>query len=595
MTDADSTLHQRLSRARSPIAKFEAYMQACRDVQWTNPDQALPFAKQARTVAKSMRDAAKELHAVRMIGICYYASHEYEAAFKHFSFALQRYRKLRDTSGVARALQNVGLALRGLGRNEEALACYRESEQLLRALKDDEILAKVLNNIGSVCTVLNHLAPALEAYVECLMIAEGRGDTAVFAQLMGNIAGVYVAVGDAEIALDWSKRALEEHRRNGDKVGIALTLSTMSRVLQATADHPAALSVATESLAVMTELGDTLGIARSTLALSELYLERRQFSRAAAFAEDALEIFTSHHEVDRRLRCLVILANIARQRSRTDEARDMIADARKVARRTDNHPLHADVELVAAEVELQAGNAKGAIQHLQRALRITKQHALYGAQARIARLMASIVASGGDFKQALAFERLGSSAQSTYDDQLRARHGQALQLRLDMERAQRAWEVARHEGERLQFQLDTQSRELNTSALAIAQKNELLSSIVDEIRAAIDAPAQSRGTMLRSLTSRIEHHRRSNDEWKAFSEQLKDVHDDFHKALVDRCPTLTPTEHQLASLLRLHLSSKEIAEILNVNAGTVEIYRSRLRKKLSIPSSTSLTVFFQSL
>lgn len=595
MTDADSTLHQRLSRARSPIAKFVAYMQACRDVQWTNPEQALPFAKQARTVAKSMRDAAKELHAVRMIGICYYASHDYEAAYEHFSFALQRYRKLRDTSGVARALQNVGLALRGLGKNEEALLCYRESEQLLRSLKDEEILAKVLNNIGSVCTILNHLAPALEAYVECLMIAERRGDTAVFAQLMGNIAGVYVAVGDSEIALDWSRRALEEHRRNGDKVGVALTLSTMSRVLQATADHTTALAVATESLSVMTQLGDTLGIARSTLALSELYLELRQFAKAAAFAEEALEIFVAHHDLDRRLRCLVILANIARHRSRTDEARRLIAEARRVARLTDNHPLHADVELVAAELELQSGSGSRAVRHLTRALRITDQHRLFGAKARTARMLAAIAENAGDFAKALAFERTASDAQRTDDDQLKARHGQAVQLRLDMERAQRAWESARHEGEKMQFQLETQARELNTSALAIAQKNELLSSIIEDLRAAIEAPSQSRGNMLRSLASRIEQHRLSNEEWKAFSEQLKDVHDDFRKALVDRCSSLTPTEHQLASLLRLNLSSKEIAEILNVTAGTVEIYRSRLRKKLTIPSSVSLTVYFQSL
>jgi len=76
---------------------------------------------------------------------------------------------------------------------------------------------------------------------------------------------------------------------------------------------------------------------------------------------------------------------------------------------------------------------------------------------------------------------------------------------------------------------------------------------------------------------------------------LHDVHDAFFRELTTLCPTLTPSELKTASLLKLNLSSKEIADILTVSVASVEIYRHRLRRKLQIPHGTGLTAFFQQI
>lgn len=58
---------------------------------------------------------------------------------------------------------------------------------------------------------------------------------------------------------------------------------------------------------------------------------------------------------------------------------------------------------------------------------------------------------------------------------------------------------------------------------------------------------------------------------------------------------LTKTEKKLAALLKLQLSSKEISSILNVSESSIEIYRSRLRKKLNIEQNISLTDYFNNI
>jgi DNA-binding CsgD family transcriptional regulator len=58
---------------------------------------------------------------------------------------------------------------------------------------------------------------------------------------------------------------------------------------------------------------------------------------------------------------------------------------------------------------------------------------------------------------------------------------------------------------------------------------------------------------------------------------------------------MTENEKRLAALLRLNLSSKEIASILNISPKSVEMNRYRLRKKLGVPSDVGLSEFIREL
>jgi len=66
------------------------------------------------------------------------------------------------------------------------------------------------------------------------------------------------------------------------------------------------------------------------------------------------------------------------------------------------------------------------------------------------------------------------------------------------------------------------------------------------------------------------------------------VHSDFGVELQEQHPTITPNELKLCAYLRMNLSTKEIAQLMNISVRGVEISRYRLRKKLKIPSETNL-------
>jgi len=208
-------LQRELRSTRDPVRKFEIYLQACREIQYADPEEALVYARAARRTARAAKLVDKDIHAMRMEGICRYIQYQYDEAIDILTQALLRAEKMKDRSAVARTHQNIGLCLRALGRVEEALQSYRLSEQILRELQDDNVLKLVLTNIGTVYSLLRQPSAALQVYSECLAIAQRTADQYTRAQAMVNIANVYIDLDDNERGMEWSKRALEIQREIG--------------------------------------------------------------------------------------------------------------------------------------------------------------------------------------------------------------------------------------------------------------------------------------------------------------------------------------------------------------------------------------------
>ncbi len=584
-----------LRTVRSPQSKIEIYLKACREIQYQFPEDAFELATKARKVARAAKATALELHAQRMQGICRYAGNDFDGALTIFEQTLGRYRRAGDRTGLAKAYQNIGMALRGLGRNEEALAAYREAEGLLRNLPEPAILAAVLTNLGSLWAVLDRPKEALEAYSECLTLAERLDDDRWRARITGNIADIYSKIGDLETAVDWSHRSLALHRKTNDRMGIGLTLSNLGRVYQRLQQPDKALAVLSEAVTVMTTLGDTHARARVMVVLAGVLRHKQRLPEARTMALEALTVFEGTHDVERTIGCLLVIGECDLDDGRTSDASRRFAMAEELAQRTDNPRVMLDIRHGQARVEQARGRWKVARTALMKAIEIAHAHEMFAVESTLHTRLAELLEERGAVSEALVAERLARQAQHLADSALRAQHSLALQMRLDIERAARERERLQSEQDRLRFELESKAREVNNNAVLIAQKNQLLTDLTTDLKQTLKVSDKERAAAIRTLISRIDQHRRTGEDWKNLSEQLKDVHDDFLAALSERFPSLTPTEIKVCSLLKLNLSSKEISEILTIGLPSVEQYRHRLRKKLGLSLATNLTTFLQGL
>jgi len=136
--------------------------------------------------------------------------------------------------------------------------------------------------------------------------------------------------------------------------------------------------------------------------------------------------------------------------------------------------------------------------------------------------------------------------------------------------------------QQLQQDIDGKSRELAISTMSLIKKNEFLNTIKTELN------AKPSDLNIKSVIKIIDKNINNTDDWKFFQEAFNNADKDFLQKLKTKHNTLTPNDLKLCAYLRLNLSSKEIAPLLNISPRSVEVKRYRLRKKMNLPHETSL-------
>ncbi|WP_419700739.1 ligand-binding sensor domain-containing protein [Mucilaginibacter sp. NFX135] len=180
------------------------------------------------------------------------------------------------------------------------------------------------------------------------------------------------------------------------------------------------------------------------------------------------------------------------------------------------------------------------------------------------------------------------------------RHQQHIQEKLQKEKEeflkQEAIANEQHiiniKNEQLQADLAGKSRELANSAMNLVYKNELLQKISEEITHLKDSSGKKLAAdQLRRIQKVIDEGMNDERDWNIFEKSFNEAHENFFKKLKSGHPDLVPNDLKLCAYLRMNMSSKEMASLLNISLRGVEIRRYRLRKKLNLEHDKNLTEF----
>ena len=161
-------------------------------------------------------------------------------------------------------------------------------------------------------------------------------------------------------------------------------------------------------------------------------------------------------------------------------------------------------------------------------------------------------------------------------------------------------EIIELKNQRLQYNLRHKSQELASSTMNLIRKNEILLEVnnqLNKISEAInskEAPHKvisSLSKIQMDIKQNIEH----DNDWKKFEQNFDLVYEDYLKRLSEQFPQLNISDKKLCAYLKMDLSSKDIAPLLNMSVRSVEMTRYRLRKKMNLERDINLSEFLQSL
>ncbi|MFC2110159.1 triple tyrosine motif-containing protein [Bacteroidota bacterium] len=143
-------------------------------------------------------------------------------------------------------------------------------------------------------------------------------------------------------------------------------------------------------------------------------------------------------------------------------------------------------------------------------------------------------------------------------------------------------QIMKFRNDKLRDDIDSKNRELAASTMSIIKKNEFLNTIKKELSEV------KNNELVKPVIKIIDKNLNHTSDWEYFQEAFNNADKDFLKKVKEKHPSLTPNDLRLCAYLRLNLSSKEIAPLLNISHKSVEIKRYRLRKKMNLESKDNL-------
>lgn len=570
-TDTTDILTIKLDSTRDLREKVDLLDELSRSLLRSNPRQALYYAQEALGIAKELNDdlyLAKSLHG---IGVCHNAFSSYEKSLGYLRDALVLFEQAGNHRSVAAVLHDIGIIYAQKGQNKEALEVFHRSTELREQYSTTTEILQGLNALGILYGEIGKYQTAVDYFLRGLSLASDNREiyTGETGAIYNNLGNLYYWMRDFDKALSYYTRALEHRIERGDRLGEGQSLGNLAGVYLERNEWDEALVYLRRARAIFQQHGNTNMHAQTLNNIGLVYMRQGNYSTALAYCYRSLQVVES-------------------------------------VQRTFLYPslLH-DI----GHIYLKLGNYSEAVYFLEEALLNVKLTQERKVQYEIYGLLSETFEKLQDIPKAFEHYRLYATLKEEVQNSGAQKHIAEMQLRFDVEQAEKEREIAQKEkalveqereilrlkNEQLELEMELKSKELTMVAMYLAQKNELLVRMRRKLQQMKKDQAETEHESLRELLGQIDESIGAEENWAMFEQQFQQVHQDFLYRLAELHPSLSPTELKVCSLIKINLSTKEMARLLCQSTRSIESYRYRVRKKLKIAPDANLTLYLMAL
>ncbi|MFZ6008722.1 MAG: tetratricopeptide repeat protein [Bacteroidota bacterium] len=482
-------------------------------------------------------------------------------ALEYGNQSIQLAKKIKSDSLLARAYINQGNTYLNLGNYARAMNFYQNAIQQAQQISDRYIVAVAQGNVGSIyyyqrdhTSALTYYLKALE-YFKDVKSGDERKKVIRKANILNNIGIVYEETKKFADAAKYYDEALILARQVNEHEILANVLNNQGTMYRDVGRLELARQRYFEALEIRRKSSNKLGLARSYHNIGSFYLEfAKDLSEAERYFKQAIPIGTEIGAWETVSSSYENLYRIYQQRN--------------------NHK--AAVEALECHMQLNDSlfneESTRKIAQLEMQFEFERKQAAFEAQQKEKELYFGMAAGGLILLLIIATLLFFLQRSKTKRSQLEQAH-------LELEKAT------------LKNDLQLKDKELATNIMYLLNKNELINNISEkllEIKQSIGA--ESQGAMQKvviDLQSNLQP-----ELWQEFEFRFQQVHEHFYKTLNEKFPDLTPSEVRLCAFLKLNMTTKEISAITHQNAKSIDVARTRLRKKLNLTGTDHNLVTF---
>jgi len=178
----------------------------------------------------------------------------------------------------------------------------------------------------------------------------------------------------------------------------------------------------------------------------------------------------------------------------------------------------------------------------------------------------------------------------------KASENRELTARLEHEKKIQQYEKRQQklEKEKQEGILDAKTREITSYSLLVSNKNHLLKQIMD-LNSQVFDNKENAVDVAAKIDEIIQGDLNIGEEWENFKMHFDKVHPHFFEKLKQICNDLTEENLKMCAYFKIGMTTKQIAQLLNVIPNSIITNRYRLKKKLKLIDEEDLDDFIRNL
>ncbi|MCG8577422.1 MAG: tetratricopeptide repeat protein, partial [Flavobacteriales bacterium] len=554
------------------------------------------YAQKALGLASLKKDSSGISKANKALGDVFLIGQDYFRAKQQYSLAEVQLLQLGAYDKAALCRNNLGIVYRELGMFDEAISVYLKNIKFFTFSQEKDRLVSTYNNIGIIYEKISDYDKAMDYYRKAInLVTKDQLETKI--SLLLNIGAIHDLRDNLDSAEFYYLKVIELASKNEvkDVYLVSGAYSNLSIVYSKEDKLHQAKQIQLEGL----KIEESMDLIRplSYLNLANIYYEMGKLNDATIYAQKSLDLCRETGSKWTELAALDLLIKVNQEKGDSQATakyavyrsalKDTILTAENLEELRRLEVLH-EVEKKDYENSLLESEIVIKSQKLNLISEKSKRQKIWGYFLIVALLGAVIILfvlyKKNKLKKELIQKERVLHEKETNEHLLKLQNE-----RLEKENLKAQHDLANVRNQQLKLENDGIKRELVSNAFLTNEKNEILTKINELLDNSVGLKT------IHEVRDIIKSNIENDTSWEVLKLHFDKVHPDFFVKLNSYLPNITQLEQKHCAYIKLKISNKEVARILNVELKSVQMAHYRLKKKLNLPENQTVRDFIDQL
>lgn len=534
---------------------------------------------------------------------------ENDSALYYYNKGKAYFKEIKSTRGIIFTNHSISSIKQINGELDEAIALTKET---LKSIQDNEedgksktkfigaqhsALANIYIEKGSYRIALTEALKALKCFEE--INHESRK-----ADVLKQIGDIESALENHKASIDYFKEAIEIYERIDDKMYAAYAHNSLGISYQNLKNYEEAKKHFDTAIQYAKTVEDKLSLSNSMHNLAELEIINSNYVEAKTLLMNAKQISEKENLQLSLVNIYSGLSQIDYHTNNFPAALNNNDKAIALSKSIGALPHLKDLYKFRSEILLKTNRAERAVYYLKESQKLNDSLFNSKKSQQIEELKTIYETEKKETEIALQQEEIKSLSQEVEISNLRkglysggmfAFVAISGLLFFGFRQRIKKNRIAREKQEEIYKQeIEFKKKELASQTLHLVQKNTFIQELKENLEK-IKASPELFKVEFRRLVMLLKKESAEDKDWEVFKSYFAEVHNDFDEKIKSISNDITEKEIRLSAFIRMNLSTKEIASMLNVLPDSVKKSKYRLKNKLSLGKEDDLTQFLNTL